>query len=203
MSFDPHDHFFKASYWCTEEDDRLFREWTATLPKRPDDMPYHCGPDAVNKFRIALKLTGAKSVIEIGFNLGHSAMLWLGLGVKTLVSIETSTHPLIFEAAKTVRITAGELGRFVLLNRQQPNWVDLMGEGADLIFIDGAHDLESVSADIELGRRIECPFFLFDDFDRHHGPGVQDAIARHELMLLALFPNMALCCESTGWEKRL
>jgi hypothetical protein len=202
MSFDPNDWFFQSSYLCSAGDAELFAKWTASLPKRTEDIPYHCGPDAVSKLAAALKLTEAKSVLEVGFNLGHSSMIWLNLGVERLTSLDVSEHPKVTEAANVVAQQAHQMDRKFTFSYNDTE-LSLPKGAFDLIFIDGDHGYEAVCRDVELGLSLNIPWFLFDDFDPHHGPGVQPAIAHYKLKLVALFPNVALCVPSDGLAKRL
>lgn len=177
-------------------DEALFAKWTAGLPLRPEDMPFTSGPHCVRPMRAALALTKAKRVLEVGFNLGHSAAIWLGLGVKRVVSIEVARRPEIAAAAVVLAENYGERFRLVVGDSKS---AAIEEKDFDLMFIDGAHDEASVSADITLGRRLGGEWFLFDDFNPHWGPGVAPAIAASGLVPVALLGNMLLATEANEW----
>jgi hypothetical protein len=196
---DPANFFFKSTYASTAEDDALFRQWTAALPERDASLPYHCGSPVVNKIRMVLAITGAKSVLEIGFNLGHTAMVWLNMGVERLVSVDISEHAKVAQGAAIV--AAAFPDRFTFIRADSKKL--MLGPDYELLFIDGGHTLDDVSADIALGKRLGVKWFFLDDFDEWHSRnGTQPAIAHHQLQPVALFPNMILCVDGDGWEKR-
>lgn len=201
--FDPKDernHFFVSTYRSTNDDDALFRKWTAALPVRDDSIPFHCGSPVVNKIRMMLAITQAKSVLEIGFNLGHTAMVWLNLGVERLVSVDISEHPKVAQGAAEVATTFPD--RFTFIRADSKKLTFPTGVQFDCLFVDGAHDLASVSNDIGIGKRLGVRWFFADDYDIWHGAGTQPAVAHHNLQPVALFPNMLLCVNGDGWEKR-
>lgn len=192
--FDP--WYVERLFLRPSSDDALFEKWTGFLPARTEDLPYTAQAHCIRHMRAALALTKAKTILEIGFNLGHSAAIWLGLGAKHVTSVETSMHPTILDAADRMKkkhgdnVTLGWGDRTVLA-------ADL--RSVDLIFIDGAHDQASVAADIALGRAVTAKWFLFDDFNPHWGPGVAPAIEASGLVPVALFGNMMLATEAEGW----
>ena len=201
MSFDPNDWFFKTTYFSTEADAADFAKWTAMLPKRSELTPYHCGAPNVNKFRLFLNLVHPVHLLEIGFNLGHSSMLWLNLGVERVTSVDVRENdPLLRAGVAAVREQFGSRIEFKF--RRELTDEFLAGCRPAAIFIDGGHMREDVAADIELGQRLGVRHFFFDDFDLHHGPGVQPAIIEKRLMPQAIFANMAYCVPLDGWEKR-
>lgn len=155
------------------------------------------GPHCVQAFSDAIVLSKARSVFEIGLNLGHGSAVMLALGVESVYSIDISARKETAEASRVLsvrypnrfffeRISSGEL-----LNSNR----DLSGL-ADLAFIDGGHEIEDVRVDIALCRELGIKNILFDDWYPEYGPGVQSVIKVCGLKVRAIFGNMCLCCDT-------
>jgi hypothetical protein len=106
-------------YYATPEDIAFFEQATAGLPKRLPDEPYHCGPQNVAAFRYAvleaskcsdeIHDTRSVSVVEIGFNLGHSAACFLALGAHVL-SIDTRLDERVKSSIKCLERYGADFG---------------------------------------------------------------------------------------------
>lgn len=198
MTFDPKSYFTKCHYKCTPEDQLLFDAWTKDLPKRTDDLPYHSGADFVNKARMALAISEANTVFEIGTNLCHSASVWLGLGVEKLTTMDAFMNPLREQA-----ITLLEKDhRFNFIRCDSKGYFGEDFPSYDLLFVDGNHDFEWVCKDIDLAERLGIKWIFLDDFCPHHGPDVIRAIEHKGLMPVAIFPTACLCLRGEDWIKR-
>lgn len=192
----PSRYYEDTLHLCTEEDRRRFTAWTMHLPARNEFTPYHCGPHSIRTMEMAYKLAGRpKSVLEVGFCLGHSASIWLALGAKKVTSIENSTRPETLEAAKRMKEKHG--GAFSVIEPQQayPALV-----GYDLLFVDGGHEVNDVLRDGQTGLDLNIPWMLFDDYWPHWGPGVQPAIQTLKLKPIAVIGSMALCIKGDNWS---
>jgi methyltransferase family protein len=183
----PSAYFAKSIFAHSDEDARFFIEWTGYLPIRKETTPYHSGPHSIRAFRAALKLTGARRILEIGFCLGHSATILLELGSEWVHSVDNSERDQTREAAELVMAKYNHRFCFDYRRFYSPN-----GK-FDMIFIDGGHEFDDVDEDIKLGLKLKIPFFLFDDFWPHWGPGIQPAIEKHGLIPIAILGNLALC----------
>lgn len=159
-------------------------------------QPIMCGTGAhcFRSFSDAITLSKARSVFEIGLNLGHGSAVMLALGVESVYSIDISARKETAEASRVLsvrypnrfffeRISSGEL-----LNSNR----DLSGL-ADLAFIDGGHEIEDVRTDSALCRKFGIKNILFDDWYPEYGPGVQSVIKVCGLKVRAIFGNMCLC----------
>jgi hypothetical protein len=195
-------------YYASEADVRFFNEATAGLPKRLPHEPYHCGPQNVTAFRYAQaqgtwacvenwhlndRMSVKPRILEIGFNLGHSAACWLALGCY-VHSIDVRNDDRVQAAVAKLQ---GK--RFMFRDR---NSFERISRGdapgpffGDLAFIDGDHSYEGVKADIEMCKKHKYTRFLFDDWYPHHGPGVQQAVFDAGLLPLAVIGSMAYCEE--------
>lgn len=188
-------HLFRTIHWSTAEDNALFREFTRYLPKRGPGMPYHSGPQNISRFADMISVMDPSLVVEIGFNLGHSAAIMLGLGVEKVISIQPAMNEKTEQAIDALASVYGDRFRFVLS--------DSTGSATfipqpDILFIDGDHSYGWVMKDIAFGRELRAHAFFLDDYDSHHGPGVIKAVEDSNLVVRALFGTMALCVTRHG-----
>ena len=190
-------YYLDSLYRCTKQDWDEFKALTAFLPRRTDE-PYHSGPHNLARFAMVCALVRPKWVLEIGFNLGHSSVAWLAHGVEKVVSIEPFLTDKRAKAAE--EISKRYPGRFTIHWTDSRYFIPVMHP--DLIFIDGSHEREWVKRDIELGLEMQTPYFLMDDYDSHHGPGVVQAVEDCGLIPVAIFGTMALCRPSEGFTHR-
>lgn len=200
-----YDWFLKNARLVTFHDSAVFRSAVSGLPQ-VGKCPYGSEAHNVQVFDIAQKISGAHEILEIGFNRGYGAAIWLRLGC-SVTSVDLERDEEIECAAAILKTRYGK--RFDYLSREDERLPEScikigavrVASRYDLAFIDGNHELESVRKDIELCRdRLGIEWLLFDDFDPVHGPGVQGAIIESGLKMVALIGNMALCRESRSYE---
>lgn len=189
--------------YASPEDIDIFMHCTAGLPtqlgnsgtgldKQGIPIPYSCGAHSVKALRDIINTVNPSSILEIGFNIGHSASLWLHLSTAKLVSIDISCKQETIDAS------------FVLRNRYPDRFFFLFGDSKslrnnppeqqpyDLIFIDGGHLLEDVIADTETAISLDIPYIAFDDILPQYGD-VQKAIDQFmNLTLVKKIGNIAL-----------
>lgn len=197
-------YYLDSLYLCSKADEELFNLWTGFLPVRTEDMPYHSGPHSLKHFRRMVEMVKPKRVLEIGFNLGHSACMMFELGVDQICSLEISNNPKVSEAINAVSSRYGKRFRWLkgssrelfVIHVGSPTEIDF-----DTIFIDGCHDREWVETDIDLGLRLGIRHFFMDDFNPHHGPGVIEAVMNKKLVPLAIFGSMAYCVPRGEFSK--
>jgi hypothetical protein len=201
----PDEWMMERIFLRTEKESAEFDRWCGDLPLREDSTPFHSGPHSIRQFRSALTLAGnPQRILEIGFCLGHSARIFLGLLPKCeVISIDNSKRPQTLEAAELLYKTHGQ--RFALIHGESshPGLQILLKDNMapfDLIFIDGGHETEAVRADVALGVGLDIPFYLFDDFWPHWGPGVLPAIRGFGLVPLASFGTMMLCASPESYS---
>lgn len=104
-----------------------------------------------------------KKVLEIGFNAGHSAYIWL-TQYKNLEfhSIDicqwdyTKKHAHIIEDMFPDRFKFGQIDSHKLT----PSAL----EGYDMVIIDGDHSLEGITNDFKLCVNANVPYILIDDY---------------------------------------
>lgn len=188
---------------ATDEDWAFYKKVIEGLPtmagKNNDGLdkfgvhiPYHSGPHILRHFRDTIELIKPKRILEIGLNMGHSAAMWLNLCDAFVYSVDISL--------KDETLEGGE----VLLNRFKERFeyrVDPQGDHYsrlqhskpfDLVFIDGSHEADAVTADIQLAKDMNIPYLLFDDWYPRYGD-IQKAVAKFpELELVKDMNNLRL-----------
>lgn len=149
------------------------------------EIPHGSGPHILRHFRDALEITKQHSVLEIGFNCGHGAAMLLELGA-SVDSIDVSDK---WETKYAALYLESIHARFNYWDRKD---FPMPFQKYGLVFIDGAHDEDSIVADIELAARLEMPYLLFDDWYVRYGE-TQRAVAKFpELELVKDMNNIRL-----------
>lgn len=118
-------------------------------------------PKTREVFKHILQLGNIRRVFEIGFNSGHSARLWLDLGVEHLQSIDNCQHEYTEYVARDLEIETPRFS-FNKISSHQLNPKEL--QGYDLLFIDGDHSKMGIQNDFWLGQEAQIPYILFDDY---------------------------------------
>lgn len=195
----PSPYYYDSLYRHTKADADLFKRWTDFLPRRKPDEPYHSGPHSIKYFRQVFELIRPKGILEIGFNLGHSTVIWLELGVQKVWSVEIRDDDRVSEAVSAINARYPQ--RFGFDIREPGKCLGIFGS-PELIFIDGSHECEDVKADIGTGIANRIPYFLMDDYDSHHGPGVVAAVGETGLIPLGMFGTMLLCVPPDRYTQR-
>lgn len=197
--------------YASEEDWGFYNEIAGQLPsmagKNNDGLdkfgtpiPYHSGPHILRHFRTTLEIVKPNTILEIGFNMGHSAAMLLELwkDIEELVSIDVSEKDETINGSNILKQIHN--GRFQYFNRNSKRWNDVKEAFVkldqpvfDLCFIDGGHEEEDVTKDIELCKELKIPFILGDDFYKRFGPGVQVSFDKFkEMELIADMNNLKL-----------
>lgn len=149
-------------------------------------IPYHSGPHILRHFRDTIEIVKPNTILEIGFNMGHSASMWLNLCDASIVSIDVSRKDETQQAS--VVLYQKFAGRFAFQFREEK----IFDLSYDMCFVDGAHDEENITNDIELCKSMKIPFLLFDDWYPRYGE-TQKAVAKFpELELVKDMNNLRL-----------
>jgi predicted O-methyltransferase YrrM len=155
----------------------------------------------VPAFRDVLEIAKPSSVLEIGFNAGGSALMFLMID-RALVyhSID------IYENRKSIEYLCGAFDKFHFLqlksNRLSPRHALLEYE-YDMAFIDGDHSEEGVVNDIEKSLLFNPGYILLDDY-RHPSHNIESILLekyKDKLEVVKVFEfnqcwqgySMALC----------
>ena len=131
------------------------------------------------------RLTGARTIAEIGFNVGFSSIAFLESDPEvTVVSFELDRRHAV-EMAKSF-VDDRYPGRHELVIGNSLQTVPAYAEGKsgafDLIFVDGGHEYEVAAADIRNARKLARPggILVVDDLTPWHPWGAGPAQAWYE-----------------------
>lgn len=105
------------------------------------------------------------TLLEIGFNVGHSALLWLDHTRACVTSVDIGIDPSIARAAKQIKQWYPERFRFWHTDSRFIEQKYLQ-ESFDLLFIDGGHNEEVFSHDLTLSQKWDIPNLVIDDYLR-------------------------------------
>lgn len=129
------------------------------MPKK--QLHGHLGADALPMIQDVLALARPMRILEIGYNEGHSARMWLSLSRAVLVSIDIEAHESSLAALES---EFGSRFNFVLGNSGLS--YPILSQGLfDLVFIDGDHSEKGISDDMELSWKLGAKWLLIDDID--------------------------------------
>jgi predicted O-methyltransferase YrrM len=169
------------------------KQWLQLSNKMGDGIDRITGWGEVNSdqrasFSDVLEITKPKSMMEIGFNRGASALTWLLNGVDFLYSVDVDGSmnsvnflKAQFNSKERIRFNFKRINSQLLTK-------ETLGMDFDLIFIDGDHSFNGCGNDIEKSLLFNPKFLLFDDyFHPGHQADIQAAI-RH-------FPNLKMIKE--------
>lgn len=109
--------------------------------------------------KTVLEMTGAKRILEIGFNTGDSAKAFLDAGAEYVHSVDIGEHPYIEECGNQLKTIYDDQFDLTIKNSRDLTTDDI--KDYDLIFIDGDHNRPE--PDLQLAARANIPWILFDD----------------------------------------
>lgn len=140
-----------------------------------------------------------KTMLEIGFNIGYSASMWLEFDPTQelkLTSVDIGAHPDTEAAAAAVKSLHEDRFEFILSDSKTLG-ESLDNRSFDLIFIDGDHSGPGVYNDIHIALKLGVPLLLFDDYhtDKDVNPirGVcEDMAERKEISLLEIYEPIGI-----------
>lgn len=186
--------------FASEEDWAFYNKCIEGLPTREGfkgnfldkdnvEIPYGSGPHILKHFRETIEIVKPTAILEIGFNIGHGAAMLLKLSDAWVSSVDISDK---WETKYAEYYLRYKYECFSCLKRKTFDVVNYTDE-FDLCFVDGGHEEEDVTADIELCKQLKIPYLLFDDIYPRFGPGVLPAISKFpELELVKDMNNLRL-----------
>lgn len=107
-----------------------------------------------------------KSILEIGFNIGCSASMWLEWDKTqkvTLTAVDICKHGATVPASQTVQERYGDRFRFFGSDSKKAKPL-LEGKSFDMAFVDGDHSYEGVIADSKMSIDLGVNVLLYDDW---------------------------------------
>ena len=107
-------------------------------------------------------------MLEIGFNIGYSASMWLEFDVNKslkLTSVDIGKHKDTEAAARAVKALHSDRFEFILCDSKKVK-PQLLNKYFDLAFVDGDHGHEGVISDVNLCLDLNIPYLVFDDWHK-------------------------------------
>jgi hypothetical protein len=158
-----------------------------------EPIPYSCGPHSLRAMRKAIEIVQPKYMVEIGFNIGHSAATWLNLSETNVVSCDISTKTETHNSADFLMKKYPSRFFYQHVYKWKRRDQFLYKDIFDMVFIDGGHLIQDVLIDIVECLDANIPYFFFDDVLPAYGQ-IQEAIDFFKSSLSLVFEmwNMAL-----------
>jgi len=156
-------------------------------------IPFGTGAHSYESFWIWSKIVNPPNrILEIGFNLGHSAAVLLALFQSAeVVSVDIRDSSELHHNAGVLKHRYPDRHALIICDSAKIGGLGL--EPFDAAFIDGAHDLDSILKDIAVCRALGVKDFLLDDCHPKYGDTLE-AIRKSGLRLIAIVGgNMAIC----------
>ena len=126
------------------------------------------------------------NILELGFNRGMSAIMWLEASNATLHSIDMRTEDEVANWVEYIintyptRFTYTSLDHTLL-----PQYEDEFKNKYDLIFIDGDHSYNAILRDTKNALTFNPKYIAFDDyFHAQHGKDTQNVIKYFNLEVI-------------------
>lgn len=149
----------------------LQQQYNALFPRFKTGIEGHCLLTDVT-IECAKEIQGIvqpKNFLEIGFNAGHSAFMWLSLFPELKFhSVDICEHSYTLDHMKKLKEVFGDRFTYGKGDSKKLNR-DFVGQ-FDLVFIDGDHTREGVTSDYELCRSAKTPWVLIDDYNNLRAP---------------------------------
>lgn len=112
-------------------------------------------------FREILGIAKPEKVLEVGFNAGASALMFLSINPKLIyssVDVQENAKSIGYLAARFFGFNFRKINSKLI----NPGMVSFCS-GYDLIFLDGDHSEDGVRSDIEMALAFKPKYILFDD----------------------------------------
>lgn len=142
---------------------------------------YWSTTDCVGVAKHILEITNASSMLEIGFNIGYSASIWLSCGIKDLYIIDINTHTDTEEAIKaTVEEYKDKNIYSLLVDSTSDEAKDWVIPEVDIAFIDGGHTYDICMSDSLMSISKGTKWLVYDDVIEDHENGIWKVICELE-----------------------
>ena len=142
---------------------------------------YWSTSDCVVVAKDILNRTSAKSMLEIGFNIGYSAAIWLESGIETLAIIDINHHK---DTETAIRNTITNYFfkdvRYILADSTSETAKTWQISNIDIGFIDGGHTYDICLSDSYLAISKGADWLVYDDVIENHQNGIWNTITELE-----------------------
>jgi len=126
-----------------------------------------------------IKTTSAKSMLEIGFNIGYSASCWLNSGITDLFIIDIGMHSDTLSALESTKKHYYTCNVNWIISDSKRVDLSLLPD-VDISFIDGEHSYEAVLSDTALSISKGVSWLVYDDVIYNHENGIYAALQKLE-----------------------
>lgn len=138
---------------------------------------YWSTTDCYDVAKDIITLTKAKSMLEIGFNIGYSAAVWLESGIDTLAVIDINNHKHTEPALKATKSAYPNKNILWLLeNSTSDKAKEWSIPDVDIAFVDGGHTYDICASDSLLAISKGAKWLVYDDAIEAANNGVWRAI---------------------------
>lgn len=137
--------------------------WLDVGGKKKVEGHMQTGDDVRDFWLRVREITGFRSIMEIGFNAGHSSAFLLELFPDvTVVSHDIGWHKYTVPNSEKVKQRYGDRFEFVQIDSLQIKPRHLQGR-FDVMFIDGNHDTDWIDSDLRVWMQTDIPYAVVDD----------------------------------------
>jgi len=142
--------------------------------------------ESFSSIKAICEKTQPKTILELGFNRGVSAVMWLENSEATLHSIDIRSQQEVESSLNYIQTAYPN--RFTYTCKDHALLSDMVEEFKDkydLIFIDGDHSYEAIYRDTKNSIQFNPTFIAFDDyFHVAHGHDTKKVIAELNLEII-------------------
>lgn len=141
---------------------------------------YWSSGDCVVIAKDILAETSATSMLEIGFNIGYSASIWIESGVTNLIVFDINRHPDTYQALRATaqRYKEQATVKWWLGDSKDRQAYELYLDPIDICFIDGEHSYYGALNDSWLGIHYGAKWLVYDDVIENHENGIDSVIKK-------------------------
>lgn len=154
---------------------------------------YWSGIDCVTLAKEVLDITKAKTMLEIGFNIGYSASTWLQEGIDNLYIIDINNHKHTLSALNATKEHYKDKNiQWWLLDSKSKEAHDIVLPTIDIAFIDGEHSFAGITNDCNLALNAGASWLVIDDY-LHRGVNgivevIDDLVEKNVLQIVKKYP---------------
>jgi predicted O-methyltransferase YrrM len=138
---------------------------------------YWSTTDCITVAKDVLEITNAKTMLEIGFNIGYSAAIWLELGIEDLIALDIGYHS---DTLPAIKATAKQYNTKKVLwwigDSTSDEAKELDMPKIDMSFIDGEHSYRAAMSDSLLSIDYGADWLVYDDVIEFHSNGIDKVI---------------------------